>query len=201
MQVHSSIPLNNVVLAVLALLGTILVQWKLANFKIYDMDTRDGIAAHVQQEHIQDYVPYPPAKDEDGNNNLSQGPDDSQLNGPDEDDIAENGNMARFSNGMQFTTSNFLTTAKAVRQYGSQYTKFLSSSKGGNNGLRNRKTGGTSSVLSISKDYRMPNYTAMMKTGSPIVIYNYINHLKVTIILINLTSSRPGYQLRNFTQY
>ena len=81
--------------------------------------------------------------------------------------------------GIQFTTSNFLTTAKAVRQYGSQYTKFLSSSRGSSTGLRNRKTGGTSTVLRISKDYRMPNYTAMVKTGSPIVIYNYINHLKV----------------------
>ncbi len=147
-QRNSNVPLNNVVIAVVALLASIFVQWQWANFHAHDTDTKDSVSAQVQGRGYTPNVPYK-ARDEEY-------PQESRS-------MFQNEKGA-----MVFNTSNFLSTASAFQKYGVQYSKIIAG-----NSLRKRKTTTTSIIA------KMPNYTAMIDTGSPIVLYNYIQNIKV----------------------
>jgi hypothetical protein len=78
-------------------------------------------------------------------------------------------------NASRFSTVNFLSTANAVKDYGVQYARRYMPNGGTSHGLRQRK-GAYARGPRLSM---MPNYTAMINTGSPIVMYNYIRNIKV----------------------
>lgn len=178
-QANANIPLNNVVIAVVALLVTIFVQWQWAHFHWYETDFIDANAAEATKQ--QD-----PTADLGFRQPIGGGNTDPQevAVGPYDPEQGDPANNSRFSSGkgdFLFSTSNFLSTASAVKMYGAhQYNRLVDN----NNNIRNRKGGGAYSSLPAtgSKMARMPNYAAMVKTGSPIVIYNYMNNIKVAVM-------------------
>jgi hypothetical protein len=171
-QRHANIPLNNVVISLVALIATIFVQWQWANFHAHDTHGHDAAAAAAvtvvedasgggtTPEVPQKYTP--PARVE---------PDGEALNKP----LIPGGAQGESSDAM-FSTSNFLSTATAFQKYGAQYAKYMPISM---NNLRQRKAAASASFGTASRLERMPNYVAMINTGRPIAMYNYINNIKV----------------------
>ena len=156
-QVQSNIPLNNVVIAVTALLLTIFVQWRWANFST---EKQDRIAADELKKEDPDFV------EETVGGGEERDPDYADyMNSRDQD----------MKTPISFSTVNFLSTANAVKDYGVQYARRYMPNGGTSHGLRQRK-GGYACGTRLSM---MPNYTAMINTGSPIVMYNYIRNIKV----------------------
>ena len=186
-QIHSNIPLNNVVIAVLALLLTIFVQWRWANFKMYDVEAHDSEAEKSMRAIPDDYgLPDPRGSDPEIRHKRER----DRMRGEKDDTDANKlwsdqpGNADWAAS--RFSTNGFLSTANAVKDYGVQYAKYVAGGSVRPSTLRHRKQSAVGTRASL-----MPNYTAMIKTGSPIVIYNYIQNIKVCFGFDMLCSELP----------
>ena len=186
-QGHSNIPLNNVVISVVALVASILVQWNWANFRMFDVVVHNEAAKVVMQEAgvPESEIPYgnPAAADDSLPEPIGNAEQNNRGNDPGYDGVFEQGvggnqeYASRYRAGgnlLQLNTSHFMATAKAVKNYGVHYAKYIT--HGGQGGLRQRRGGARSASSAVhlgSRMASMPGYTAMVKMGSPIAMYRY----------------------------
>lgn len=222
-RMHNSIPLNNAIVGVFALLVAILVQWTWANFRYSDMqdaaaDTALAIAgdAPIVPSEVPRGIPVIQEPPEKAVASTRQSFHSQQTSSSsyshcyyypaDLDTTArESTGTAAASPAMMFDTSNFLSTASAVRMYGAQCANsFVERASGAFQGagmMTLRRRPGASSYSSeeygssvkktgfnmfasakekrVQRLRQMPAYTAMVQFGSPIARYNYRNILKV----------------------
>ena len=150
-QDHSNIPLNNVVIAVFALVTSILVQWSWATFRMFDISTHEEAAQSVMEEagmpaseedveisNIPAAISGGGEGDKEEQENDSGNNWDGFENNPDQQGYAASPFGGSGGNGMlQLNTSQFLATANAVKTYGIKYAKYMA--YGGSNGLRQRR--------------------------------------------------------------
>lgn len=201
-RADNNIPLNNAVIAVALLLAAILVQWNTSNIYI---DTQDA-AAKTALTTSND-----PA-DEETKSYVAKGiPVEGQPTAPEmvRQTTTKYSSVPGASPVSMFDTSNFLSTASAVREYGVQCARAITSinqnqqlfNTQNSGGLRKRAVYGRSDhqnedgtmyrpvrtgTMFNAKErrkqrlYQMPAYTAMVSYGSPVARYNYRNIMKVS---------------------
>jgi len=185
-QKSLNIPLNNVVIAIVALIVTIFVQWKWANFHTYEDNVKDMAAYDsVRKTVVEGETPPPVFEAIGGSPGASD--DNEPVRSADSKKLeAENSNPEEQAAASMFITSNFLSTATAFQRYGAQYYKYMPMSMGGKagsnssyNGIRHRKGASWGSSGTGSRMARMPNYVAMINTGRPIAVYAYMENINV----------------------
>lgn len=193
-RLSHSIPMNNALVSIAALLASILLQWKWANFQAFDTATHEMVARRVLQAGG---LPPPSSAAERGGRPLPM-PLPSALGNAPKPAAAPGGPGEAGPPAVQalFDTSNFLSTASAVRDYGVQYVKAASEAADQQQGLRNRRSAAKSSYEERSyfaspygrKHERRailhstaaaPSYSALIRTGAPFVQYNYVNLIRV----------------------
>lgn len=198
-QRDSNIPLNNVVIAVVALSVSIVVQWRWANFRMFDIEGHEDAAEGVEVANVvkPEYVNQDTQGDQEGVYN-----DKNQVwgklgDGP----INYEDSKSSYPSHMLLNTANFMATANAVQAYGSKYARCvlapctkthtipsltLLCQTGrymayGDGGLRQRRvhTKTADAARVGTRLASMPKYTAMVMTGKPFAIYNYVRNLQV----------------------
>lgn len=174
------IPLNNAILAVSALLVSILVQCNWANFHAFDVEIHEAVARSVVLR-MQDNRPQVRV---DADKAKEQG----EAAGPREADVPVGKPVAQ---AVSFTTVNFLSTASMVRDYGLSYARSaMQTPPAAAGGLRRRGRNGafdeegayhSQPVTRRGKlGAAMPYYTALVRTGVPFAQYNYTNLIDVS---------------------
>ena len=113
-----NIPLNNAILSIAALATTILVQWKWANFHIYDMDTHEAVAKNVVLQMQECCGPPPAAANIPTPSGSSKSDQLTPIGGPQNVE----GTTAPII-AVPFSTNNFLSTASMVRDHGLSYAR------------------------------------------------------------------------------
>lgn len=190
-RMYQNIPLNNAILAVAALLVSILVQWGWANSHTFDVALQEAVSGTVIGRQ---YSSEPPAASKP-----------KALGTPP--------NAGAASIIHSFDTSNFMATASAVRDYGVQYANAAILNNGSHNqnsSLRKRNwSSGSGSSLAHNNtsdasdrefgsqsfyavpfgqnarrmnvmQSSMPSYTQLIRLGTPFAQYNYINIMKAS---------------------
>ncbi len=161
---QNSIPLNNAILAVAALLLTILIQWKWANFHAYDVDVHEAVARSLMMQMqdkpaVQNIMVESTSGGGGGGSDKMMMPNAiSSSNAPPDrapppipkisvdSSQAPTGPTSEKSYAAVFDTANFLSTASMVRDYGLSYARNMMDGGSSNNinnaeGLRKRTTG------------------------------------------------------------
>jgi hypothetical protein len=190
LRVSWNIPLNNAIMAAIALLSTIFVQWGWANTQMFNVDAHEEAARSALQIAAPELVVENPA--------------DSASDGA----KAEDRQVANQEGGLQskfdgFETNGFLATASAVRDFGVGYMKsshqnrqhqYSSVSSGYSSpAVRHRHQGTRAGGAGFMQKYsnarinlqHMPNYSRMARLGSPFATYHYIHHLKVILLFLS----------------
>lgn len=154
-RVNSSIPANNAIIGVVALVVTMLVQWRLANFYKNDVDTIDQTAKMANEEEIaQNYSgpdkagdsSYPSQQDGVLRGIPVVGSEPQGMPSAPEMPLQPAGAAAAAGGGSTqaaiFSTANFLSTASAVRSYGVEYARQMAdSASSGGGGYYNSSSG------------------------------------------------------------
>ena len=188
---NNNIPLNNAILAISALLVSILVQWKWANFYVYDVEIHEAVAHNIIMRMQDGRAPGVAVKADRSQPKEGGG---AAAAGPQEADVPVGKPV---KNAVSFSTVNFLSTASMIRDYGMGHAKSAvtpnhhgaAAVKGG---LRRRGRNGPfdeegaylHASQPVSRRARMgaamPYYTALVRTGVPFSQYNYTNLIHVS---------------------
>jgi len=202
---QNSVPLNNAILAASALLFSILVQWKWANFHTFDIEIHEAVARSIvlqttmQRGPAQTVVNVVASSGEGGGGTTPNGPTDSpSVVSAASITLAQGRPIQPKTVASAFDTVNFLSTASMVRDYGLGYAKSVmmaaDGSSSNSHGLRKRRNladedGGGNFMMNSKSSVRrgpkmaaaMPYYTALVTTGAPLVQYNYMNLIHVSV--------------------
>jgi hypothetical protein len=187
-RASNSIPLNNAVLGIFALIASIMVQWGWANFKIFNIQAHDEAAQMALEDwgrkNRTAYANYAMAQQNPKGQSIT--PMEPRMNSM-ESNTSQNGSTKTTAPANNifdvFTTEGFLGTgARLDHTHHDRHAHTHSSTSSTYTNLRHRNP-----VARMMNEYTqsrqklaaMPHYAAMVKLGAPIVQYNYINHLKV----------------------